>query len=148
MNVTLKSILIIIGIIFIISVAFFIITATGSSPTVMELNMPRDGKQTSSYDDVPSKFTIVLLKDDMIYGYHGNSVRDGKAFSYAELRSELTEGIKRYSLDSFVVLIKPLKAATYKNTVDVLDEMSNNAIERFEMLEPNKEEREHLKVDE
>ena len=148
MNVTLKSILIIIGIIFIISVAFFIITATVSSPTVMELKMPRDGKQARSYDDVSSKLTIVLLKDDMIYGYHGNSVRDGKAFSYADLRNELREGIKRYSLDSFVVLIKPLKAATYKNTVDVLDEMSNNAIKRFEMLDANKEEREHLKIDE
>ena len=148
MKVTLKSILIIIGIILVISVAFFFITATVSSPTVMELNMPRDGKQTSNYDDVSSKLTIVLLRDDMIYGYHGNSVSDGKAFSYAELRSELTEGIKRYSLDSFVVLIKPLKAATYKNTVDVLDEMSNNAIKRFEMLDVSKEERTHLKIDE
>ena len=148
MNVTLKSILIIIGVIFVISVAFFIITATVSSPTVMELNMPRDGKQTSSYDDVSSKLTIVLLKDDMIYGYHGNNVKDGKTFTYPELRTELREGIKRYSLDSFVVLIKPSKAATYKNTVDVLDEMSINVIKRFEMLDASKEERSHLKIDE
>ena len=148
MKVTLKSILIIIGIIFVISAAFFIITSTVSSPTVMELKMPKEGKQTSSYDDVSSKLTIVLLKDDMIYGYHGNSVRDGKTFAYAELRNELMEGIKRYSLDSFVVLIKPLETATYKNTVDVLDEMSISAIKRFQMLDASKEERAHLKIDE
>ena len=110
--------------------------------------MPKDGKQTAGYDNVPTKLTVVLLENDMIYGYHGNNIPNGKTFAYKELRNELIEGIKKYSLDSFVVLIKPAKAATYKNTVDVLDEMAINKIKRFEMLDVSEEERLHLKIDE
>jgi biopolymer transport protein ExbD len=148
MKITLISILVIFGISLIGAVAIFIITATTSSLTVMELKMPRDGKQTGNYDNASSKLTVVLLKDDMIYGYYGDNVRDGKTFAFTELQKELLEGIKRYSLDSFVVMIKPLKAATYKNTVDVLDAMWVNDIKRFEMLDINAEEKLHLKIDE
>jgi hypothetical protein len=110
--------------------------------------MPKDGKDASEYKDISSKLTLVLLKNDMIYGYYGNNVRDGKTFALTELRKELLEGIKKYSLDSFTVLIKPLEAATHKNTVDVLDEMSINAIKQYAMADPSKEEKSFLKIDE
>ena len=148
MKVNLRSILIIIGVILVVSAAFFIVTATKSSPVVMELKMPKDGKDASEYKDISSKLTVVLLKNDMIYGYYGNNVQDGKTFALTELRKELLEGIKKYSLDSFVVVIKPLKAATYKNTVDVLDEMSINAIKRYAMEDASKKEKSFLKIDE
>ena len=101
MKKTLKSNMIIIGIILIADIQFFIITTKMTTPTVMEIKMPGDGKDTSSYNNVSSKLNLVLLKNDMIYGYHGNNISDGKTFAYAELRNELKEGIKKYSLDSF-----------------------------------------------
>jgi len=144
MKLTLRSILLIIGIILVASAAFFIVTATKSSPVVMDLKMAKEGHNASEYKDVPSKLTVLLLKDDMIYGYYGNNVRDGKTFAVTELGKELSEGIKRYSLDSFAVLIKPLEATTYENTVDVLDEMSNNNIKKYAMLDVSKEEKEFI----
>ena len=34
----------------------------------------------------------------------------------------------------FVVVIKPTEDATYKNTVDILDEMTINGVKRFAMV--------------
>ena len=148
MKVTLRSILVIFGIIFVVSAVFFMVTATTSSPVVMNLKMPKDQTDASDYKDISSKLNVVLLKNDMVYSYYGNDVRYGKTFPLTELGKELLEGIKKYSLDSFAVLIKPLEAATYKNTVDALDEMSVNAIKRYAMVDISKEEKSFLKIDE
>jgi biopolymer transport protein ExbD len=42
---------------------------------------------------------------------------------------------ERADLDrDFVVVIKPTEEATYKNTVDILDEMTINGVKRFAMV--------------
>ena len=43
-------------------------------------------------------------------------------------------------VDDYFVIIKPDKDATYKNAVDVLDEMTINAIKRYAMIDPTPDE--------
>ncbi len=48
----------------------------------------------------------------------------------------------------FVVIIKPNEEATYKNTVDILDEMAINQVKRYAMVKVLKEENELVKATE
>ncbi len=144
----LLTILIVLGVVIVISTIFFVFTATISSPTHMTLNMPRDEKDTNNYQNITSKLTAILHGNNMIYGYYGNNIHNGKSFDFKEIRNVIMEGIQKYSKDSFFVLIKPTGKASYKNTVDFFDEMSISDIKRYAMADLNKEENQFLQIEE
>ncbi len=48
----------------------------------------------------------------------------------------------------FVVIIKPNEEATYKNTVDILDEMTINQVKRYAMVKILERENELIKATE
>ena len=139
-----RSLVIILIAVVVISAVFFIFTSTLSSPTVMELNMPRDENGVSNYQTSNSKLTLVLLKNDMIFGYFGNDIINGSILEIKEVRKIIAQGVQKFTRDSLIVIIKPSKEATYKNSVDVLDEMTINKISRYEMIDLSKEEKEFL----
>ena len=139
-----RSLVIILIAVVVISAVFFIFTSALSSPTVMELNMPRDENGVSNYQTSNSKLTLVLLKNDMIFGYFGNDIINGSILEIKEVRKIIAQGVQKFTRDSLIVIIKPSKEATYKNSVDVLDEMTINKISRYEMVDLTKEEKEFL----
>jgi len=139
-----RSLVIILIAVVVISAVFFIFTSTLSSPTVMELNMPKDENAVSNYQNSNSKLTLVLLKNDMIFGYFGNDIINGSSLEIKEVRKIIAQGVQKFTRDSLIVIIKPSKEATYKNSVDVLDEMTINKITRYEMVDLTKEEKEFL----
>ena len=139
-----RSLVIILIAVVVISAVFFIFTSTLSSPTVMELNMPKDENGVSNYQNFNSKLTLVLLKNDMIFGYFGNDIINGSSLEIKEVRKIIAQGVQKFTRDSLIVIIKPSKEATYKNSVDVLDEMTINKISRYEMIDLSKEEKEFL----
>jgi biopolymer transport protein ExbD len=148
-------------------ITFFIFTATMSSPTKMDLNMP---KESDEKDETKVKqsgaLTIMLGKNDQVYYYEGELADDGSNFkssTFKGIRDEIIrkkqEVIKSHAHDAkceeikakakergdknwekadldrdLVVVIKPTEEATYKNTVDILDEMTINAVKRFAMV--------------
>ena len=148
MKITINSILIIIGIILIASVGFFLFTATQSSPTTLELYMSKESEKDSidKYSDVRTKLTLILLKDDKVFGYYGDFIKGGRSVSGNDTDKLIADGFKMFSKDSLVVVIKPGKEASYKTTVDVLDQMTINHIEKYSMTDPNKQEKEFLKI--
>jgi biopolymer transport protein ExbD len=139
-----KLLVIIIIAVVAISAVFFIFTSTMSSPTVMKLDMPRDENGVSKYQNSNSKLTLVLLKNDMVFGYFGNDIINGSSLEIKEVRKIIAQGVQKFTRDSLIVIIKPSKEATYKNSVDVLDEMAINKISRYEMVDLTKEEKEFL----
>ena len=150
MKITLRSILIIIGIVLIASVGFFMLTATLSSPTTLNLYMPKESEKDSidKYRDLRTKLTLILLKEDKVFGYYGDFITGGRSVSLDETDKLIADGWKMFSKDSLVVVIKPTKEASYKATVDILDQMTINNIEKYSMTDPNKQEKEFLKITE
>lgn len=141
-------ILLIIGILAIACIGFFIVTSTVSSPATMELVMPRDsGKESvDQYSGVKTKLTLILLKDDKVFGYYGQFINEGRSVSLDETDKLIADGLETYSKDSLVIVIKPSNTASYKATVDILDKISINKIEKYSMTDLNKQEKEFLKL--
>jgi biopolymer transport protein ExbD len=147
-------------------ITFFIFTATMSTPTTMRLIMPKDEKKPEDQTEVKESaaLTILMGKDNNIYYYEGQMKADGSNFSsttYKEIREviqnkkknvmQLGRGLGYHpdSLDrDLVVVIKPNENATYKNTVDVLDEMTINNIRRFAIVDITKPEMDAIRLTE
>lgn len=158
-------------------ITFFVFTATMSSPTTLDLNMPKDVKDVKEQTEVKesSVLSIMLGKNDVIYYYEGKLKEDGSNFktaTYKTIRDIIVnkkkEVISRYVPDpdceakakaagkpvsncadkDFVVIIKPSPEATYKNTVDILDEMTINQVRTYAMVKIFDQEFELIKVTE
>jgi biopolymer transport protein ExbD len=157
-------------------ITFFIFTATMSSPTTMDLNMPKesDKKEDETKVKQSGALTVMLGKDlgvppnnvTQVYYYEGELANDGSNFLQTTLKGirdiiikKKQEVIKNHVHDAkceeikakakerkdpnwekadldrdFVVVIKPSEDATFKATVDILDEMTINAVKRFAMV--------------
>jgi len=155
-------------------ITFFIFTATMSSPTTLDLNMPKDVKDEKQKTEVKQSgvLTIMLGKNDQVYYYEGQlEVGEGKnnfkSSNFKDIRKIIIdkkkEVMSRFNPATadpeacaaekasakkagnpdwenackdmdFVVIIKPNDEATYKNTVDILDEMTINQVKRYAMV--------------
>lgn len=147
-------------------ITFFIFTATMSTPTTMRLIMPKDEKDPEKQTEVKesSALTILMGKGNGIYYYEGQLQADGSNFNsstYKDIREVIQNkrtsvmqqgrslGYHQDSLDKdLVVVIKPNQDATYKNTVDVLDEMTINNIRRFAIVDITKPENDAIALTE
>jgi biopolymer transport protein ExbD len=155
-------------------ITFFIFTTTMSSPKALNLNMPKDTDKDEELNKAKESgaLTIMLGKNNGVYFYEGQLLPDGSNFksaTFATIRDEIinkkkeviknhvhdgecpkewakNNGDKNSCLDrDFVVVIKPDEDATYKNTVDMLDEMTINNVKRYAMVDITPQELEVVK---
>jgi biopolymer transport protein ExbD len=147
-------------------ITFFIFTATMSTPTTMRLIMPKDEKNPEDQTEVKESgaLTILMGKGNGVYYYEGQLKPDGSNFmstNYAEIRNIIQKkrtdvmqmgrslGYAKDSADrDMVVVIKPNAEATYKNTVDILDEMTINNIRRFALVDISDPEKQAIAITE
>jgi len=145
MKIRLGLILLISGILAIVCIGLFMFTTTRSSPTTLKLHMPKDSEDSvDRYNNVKTKLTLILLKDDRVFGYYGDFIKDGRSVLISETDKLIEDGRKMFSKDSLVVVIKPTETASYKETVDMLDQMTINKIEKYTMADLSKEEKEFI----
>ncbi len=134
-------------------ITFFIFTTTMSTPNTTRLIMPKDEKDETKQMEVKQSgaLTILMGKNNELYYYEGQMQGDGSNFkssTYSEIRGVIqkkkadvmqlgrSQGYAQDSLDKdLVVVIKPNADATYKNTVDILDEMAINKVQRFALID-------------
>lgn len=134
-------------------ITFFIFTTTMSTPNTARLIMPKDEKDPEKQTEVKQSgaLTILMARDNNLYYYEGQLEADGSNFkstTYKDIREVIQKkkaavmlqgrslGQHPDSTDKdLVVVIKPNPEATYKNTVDVLDEMAINNIMRFAIVD-------------
>ena len=160
-------------------ITFFVFTATMSTPTTLDLNMPKDIKDEKDQTEVKESgvLTIMLGKGDQVYYYEGQLKVDATGNNFKQttfkgirdiIINKKKEVISRYITNpeceaeakakkkpisncadkDFVVIIKPAKDATYKNTVDILDEMTINQVRTYAMVKLLDQEYELIKATE
>jgi biopolymer transport protein ExbD len=137
-------------------ITFFIFTSTMSSPASMDLFMPKDTEKDEELNKAKESgaLTIMLGKNDNVFYYEGQLAPDGSNFKSTSFDPE--KGIRQViinkkrttSADDMVVVIKPTPEATYKNTVDILDEMTINEVKRFALVDVADSELELVKATE
>ena len=122
-------------------ITFFMLTTSLSKPQSMDLGLPdKEDKDEPEKDikvDPRRTMTIIMGDKDRVKWYHGlreapevNGKPTNAVYGKNGLRKEIlsrvvsipqTTGNKDKGL---IVIIKPSKKSTYKNLVDVLDEMA------------------------
>ena len=131
-------------------ITFFMLTTSLSKPQSMSLGLP-DKDPKDKTDDVKvdenRTMTVVLGENDKMFYYMGiiNTPMTPKEIAYGKdgIRKELLKRKKEvlaYSTakgrpdQGMIVIIKPGKKSTYKNVVDILDEMAISSIPTYTIV--------------
>ncbi len=134
-------------------ITFFIFTATMSSPAALQLFMPKDTEKPEEQNKAKESgaLTVMLGKDDRVYYYEGTLAPDASNFQTSSfdpqngIRKVIINKKRTTPIEDLVIVIKPNEEATYKNTVDMLDEMTINEIKRFALVDISPVENELIK---
>ena len=123
-------------------ITFFIFTTTMAQPTAMRLFLPKDTEKPEEQNKVKASgaLTILLGKSDQVYYYAGDDPTKIQATNFKDIRGIIIEKKRNTDEKDFVVVIKPTQDATFKNTVDILDEMSINEVKRYAMVDISADE--------
>ncbi len=126
-------------------ITFFILATTLSKPSSMTLNVP---DKTKTLETAPVKasnvMTIFLGANNDIHYIFGKAASEDPEFKTVRFGYDLRQAILQSSQkvqqatgadDKFVVVIKPTKVSTYKNLVDILDEMKITHTSRYALVD-------------
>ncbi len=132
-------------------ITFFIFTTTMSQPTAMKLFLPKDADKPEDQNKAKESGVITLLlgKDNNVFYYEGQLAPDGSNFkssNFREIRTVLLEKKARTNEKDLVVILKPSSESTYKNVVDILDEMTINVLKRYALVDISTVEEQLVKL--
>ena len=118
-------------------ITFFIFTTTMSQPTAMPLNLPKDVQKPEDQNKVKESavLTLMLGKNDHVYYYEGLDATKLQSSTFKAIRDIIIDKKRRTDLKDFVVIIKPTQDATYKNVVDIVDEMKIDDVRVFAQVD-------------
>lgn len=126
-------------------ITFFIFTTTMQESTAMRFYLPADGPRTLAGES--SSLTLVPTGNNRILYYHGSLEAARINQKYGITHYHMSDGIgeiirsKQKSLDQqgkkkeLTVLVYPDITCTYKNIVDLMDEMLINAVGKYSISE-------------
>ena len=114
-------------------ITFFVFTTTMSKPTAMSMNEPKDDPENQLKVKNSGAMTILLGKADQVYYYYGELVAETiseqfKSSNFKEIRDLISAKKKATPLGDLMYIIKADKEATFKNAIDILDEMTVTAV--------------------
>lgn len=135
-------------------ITFFMLATTLSKPSSMTLNVP-DKSDKEEIKTEPLKaskvLTIFLGRNDDVHLLDGVAADDEEAKAKLKtvrfglpLRQAILESKNRINAqnpkdeqgnDPFVVVLKPTEVSTYKNMVDLLDEMAITKTKRYALVD-------------
>lgn len=127
-------------------ITFFIFTTKLTEAKAFKLNVPDDGPVNIHTTTIESGTITLQLKGNGVLeyyeGFEKKPTQKGTLSLYAQnsLRTHLIDKrnriLQRLGTDSnYVVLIKPTLKTSYKEIVDVLDEMQILAINKYVLLD-------------
>lgn len=138
-------------------ITFFMLTTTLSKPQSMDLGMPDKNKPNEKQEESQAAddrtVTVLLGENNKLKWFYGllNTPIEGPsdaAYGKEGIRKELLKKVvsvpQRYNNDpkkGLIVIIKPSKKSTYKNMVDILDEMAICGVKTYAIVDLTPEEK-------
>lgn len=118
-------------------ITFFIFTTTMSQPTAMKLFLPKDTEKQDEVNKIKESgaLTLMLGKGDQVYYYEGMDPTKLQGTTFEGIRDIIINKKKTTDPKDLVIVIKPTVDASFRNTVDALDEMTINDIKRYAMVD-------------
>jgi len=132
-------------------ITFFMLTTTMSKPQTMEITMPDKNKNKEDVMKVKESRTVTLVlgDEDRVYWYQGVTDEqpevavthfgpDGIRKALLEKKREIgkVRNAKTGDLEEgIIVIIKAKDTASYKNMVDILDEMNITDIRTYAIVD-------------
>ena len=117
-------------------ITFFIFTTTMSKPTAKRLILPKD---VADKDRAPVRISDVLTimpgKNNLLYYYERDDPAKLKMADFKTIRDVILDKKKRADPTWFEVILKPTPDASYKNAVDILDEMTIDAVSHYALVD-------------
>lgn len=134
-------------------ITFFIFTTTMSQPTAFKLFLPDDRTTPENQNKAKESgaLTLLLGKDNNVFYYEGMLKDDGSNFkssNFKEIRDVIINKKRSTDTADLVLVIKPSEECTYKNVVDILDEMAINMIKRYALVDISEVETQLIKISE
>lgn len=136
-------------------ISFFVITTELSRPKAMNLIMPHEGPSTPT--GVSKTITFLTGGGNKLFYYYGEEKDAGIKNPVVQIPWDERNGVgniiekKQLQLDhtgggrdEMMVIIKPGKESTYKNVVDLLDEMTIHAVTRYAIVKPGDGDAQYL----
>ncbi|MDB5278897.1 MAG: outer rane transport energization protein ExbD [Ferruginibacter sp.] len=114
-------------------ITFFVFTTTMSQPTAMNMNEPKDDPDQQLKVKNSGAMTILLGKNDQVYYYMGElnpetASQQFKSSNFKDIRQVILDKKKATPIGDLMYIIKSDKDATFKNAIDILDEMTINTV--------------------
>jgi len=124
-------------------ITFFILATAISQPTVAKLVVPKDSGLPTLVEK-NATLTLMLIRNDSIEYYEGNLPSPGlrRYCSFNNLRDVMQQKKKTVAevlgdSKKTVIIIYPGNESTYKNFIDVLDEIQINDIKHYFVMNQN-----------
>ncbi len=114
-------------------ITFFVFTTTMSQATAMNMNEPKDDPDQQLKVKNSGAMTILLGKQDQVYYYFGELIAETasqqfKSTNFKDIRQVILDKKKATPIDDLMYIIKADKESTFKNAIDILDEMTINTV--------------------
>ena len=139
-------------------ICFLVFTTTMSEPKAADLVVPKEGPPILIKNS--TSLTILLGKANRIFCYDGNWSEAVKANAVQSTNYSVNNGLgdiirqkqrlmngqkgNKEGRNDMMLIIKATKEASYKNLIDVLDEVLINDVKHYAFVEPTAEEVSYL----
>ena len=136
-------------------ITFFMLTTSLNKPQSMDLGMPDKQKKDEPKDEMlvadNRSLTVLLGEGDKVKWYLGQfatPLAGPELATYGKdgIRKEILVRVKSVIAETgdpkkgLIVIIKPSKKSTYRNLVDILDEMAICKVKTYAIVDITKEE--------
>jgi biopolymer transport protein ExbD len=117
-------------------ITFFIFTTSLSRPTALAMKLPKDVPDSIRQKQPASgALTVLLTGNDRVFYYEGNDLRTTQLTSLTGIRSVILAKKIKTNPSDFMVIVKPGRDASFRNIIQILDEMNISAVKKYALVE-------------
>jgi|SRR6185312_1267133 len=117
-------------------ITFFIFTTAMSSPMAMKIILPKDvPDKDRQLQPESAVLTLMPAAGNQLFYYEGSDPSKIESVPFNKIREVIRNKQIRTNNSNFMIILKPTSEASYKNTVDMLDEMAINQVRKYAMVD-------------